>query len=207
MGGFKFPQTIPNPVKKGKIDAFYQSTVQKGLNLTDTSIFARGRYINLKIRDDWEFASRKHQSGVAVIIAVTGDNELLLVEQFRVPVDANVIELPAGLIGDEAAFKDESPEQAAERELLEETGYQAKRFRPILRCPTTAGLSDEIAIFFIAGDLQKIHAGGGDESESIEVHRVPLTDAGTWLDRQLAAGKMVDPKIYTALYFLHNDGE
>ena len=175
--------------------------------MSDTSILARGRYINLKIRDDWEFASRKHESGVAVIIAVTSDNELLLVEQFRVPVEADVIELPAGLIGDETAFEGESPEQAAERELLEETGFQATSFRPLLRCPITAGLSDEIAIFFIASGLQQVHAGGGDHSESIVVHKVPLTEADAWLEQQLADGKMVDPKIYTALYFIQRELE
>ena len=62
----------------------------------------RGRYLSLLERDGWEFASRCNASGVVVLIAITDAGELLLIEQYRKPVQAPVVELPAGLVGDAA---------------------------------------------------------------------------------------------------------
>jgi len=58
-----------------------------------------GRYLNLLERDGWEFASRSNANGVVVLVAVTDQGEIVLVEQFRIPVGKNVIELPAGRFG------------------------------------------------------------------------------------------------------------
>jgi len=165
-----------------------------------------GRYISLVELDDWEFASRVHCGGVAVVVAVTDARELLLVEQYRIPVECSVIELPAGLIGDEPAHTGESGEQAARRELTEETGFTAANIETLLRCPTTAGLADEVATFYLATGLTRVHDGGGDASESIRVHVIKLDGIDGWLDEQGAAGKMLDPKIYSALYWLQSRG-
>ena len=59
-----------------------------------------GRYLSLLERDGWEFASRNNASGVVVLVPVTDHGEIVLVEQFRKPIGKNVIELPAGLVGD-----------------------------------------------------------------------------------------------------------
>jgi len=161
----------------------------------------RGRYLSLLERDGWEFASRSNASGVVVIIAVTDEREIVLVEQYRKPVGANVIELPAGLVGD-LNDPDESELDAARRELEEETGYAATDLKVLMACPSSAGMSDEIITFVLATGLQRVGPGGGDASEEIEVTAVPIDQASAWLARQQAEGKPMDPKIYAALYWL-----
>jgi ADP-ribose pyrophosphatase len=90
-------------------------------------VVAAGKYIELVRQNGWEFARRKGISGIVGIIAVTDDRKLVLVEQHRPPVGARVIELPAGLAGDAKGHEKEDLADAARRELLEETGYVARR--------------------------------------------------------------------------------
>ena len=61
-----------------------------------------GRFLRLLSRDGWEYVERPNIRGIAVIVAVTDDAKLLLVEQYRASVDRRVISLPAGLVGDPA---------------------------------------------------------------------------------------------------------
>jgi len=165
-----------------------------------------GRYLSLLERDGWEYASRSNASGVVVIVAVTADDEILLVEQYRKPVKASVIELPAGLVGD-LHDPDESLLAAAARELEEETGYAADRLGILMACPSSAGMSDEIITFVQASGLTRVGPGGGDASEDIAVLPVPLREVDDWLAAQLTAGKSLDPKIYAALYWLQRSGQ
>ena len=162
-----------------------------------------GRYLSLMERRGWEFASRVSSPEVVAVIARTPDQEIVLVEQYREPVQARVIELPAGLIGDEPGTQDEPALTAARRELLEETGYSAGHWEAWGRAPTSAGLSNEVVRFFLAEELTRQHSGGGDDSEDIQVHRVPLADAGTWLNSR---DRLIDPKIQAALYWLEHPG-
>jgi ADP-ribose pyrophosphatase len=168
-----------------------------------------GRYLSLLERDGWEFASRSNASGVVVLVPVTGQGEIVLVEQFRKPVGKNVIELPAGLVGDHED-PDESILLAASRELKEETGFEAAQLELLMECPSSAGMSDEIVSFVLATGLRRVGPGGGDDSEDIQVHIIPIEEVDQWLQEQQAAGKPMDPKIYAALYWLQNshpDGE
>ena len=128
----------------------------------------RGRYLSLLERDRWEFASRSNASGVVVIVAVTEAGEIVLVEQYRKPVGACVVELPAGLVGD-LADPDETVIVAAHRELLEETGYAAARMEVLMACPSSAGMSDEIITFVLA--LSLIHIS--EPTRPILVSRMP----------------------------------
>ena len=170
----------------------------------DITHFA-GRYLSLLERDGWEFASRSNASGVVVIVPVTESGEIVLVEQYRKPVAASVIELPAGLVGD-LADPDESILVAARRELEEETGYAAGKLEILMACPSSAGMSDEVITFVLATELERVGPGGGDSSEDIEVTVVPLAQVDAWLARQQAAGKPMDPKIFAALYWLQKSG-
>jgi ADP-ribose pyrophosphatase len=163
----------------------------------------RGRYLSLVERNGWEFASRSNASSVVVLLAVTGDRELVLVEQFRIPIGKRVIELPAGLVGDHGDAE-ESPLDAAQRELLEETGFEAGKLEPLMTCPSSSGMTDEIISFVLATDLRRVGPGGGDASEDIEVHVVPLDEAEGWLEAREADGCPMDPKIFAGLYWLRH---
>jgi ADP-ribose pyrophosphatase len=160
-----------------------------------------GRYLSLLERDGWEFASRSNASGVVVLVPVTGAGEIVLVEQYRKPVGKNVIELPAGLVGDHED-PDESILSAAKRELKEETGFEAAQLELLMECPSSAGMSDEIVSFVLARRLHRVGPGGGDDSEDIQVHIIPLKEVDHWLREQQEAGRSMDPKIYAALYWL-----
>ena len=91
-----------------------------------SEILAEGKYLRLlKNSRGWEFAERISEGGAVVIVPLSDDNKVILIEQYRPPIGCTVIEFPAGLVGDSAEFQGELLEVAAERELLEETGYAA----------------------------------------------------------------------------------
>lgn len=165
------------------------------------TVHATGRFLRLVERDDWEFACRANSRGVVILVPVTDDGKLVLVEQYRIPVQARVIELPAGLVGD-LDDRNEPLATAARRELLEETGYEARDWAIMLECPSSSGMSDEIITFVRASGLSKTGPGGGDESEDIEVHCIALNEVDGWLQKRIADGLLVDPKIWSALYWL-----
>lgn len=159
----------------------------------------RGRYLNYLEQRGWEWVERNNCQGVVILLAKLPGEKVLLVEQHRIPFKKNVIEFPAGLVGDE---KKESFESAAQRELLEETGYEAKSFELVAEGPPSAGLTSETVRFYLAQDLTKREAGGGDSTEDIIVHEIPLAKLASWLAEQEGQGKLVDPKIYAGIYFL-----
>ncbi|EKD26525.1 MAG: NUDIX hydrolase [uncultured bacterium] len=171
------------------------------MNNEELEILKDGQYLRLLKKGRWEFVERKGITGIVVIIAITHDNKIILTEQFRPPVNRNVIELPAGLVGDIPGEEHESLETAAKRELLEETGYKAGKLTQIFQGPPSAGLSKEIVTFFLATDLVKDGHGGGDETEDIIVHSVKVAEFDTWINNKINEDLLVDPKIYAGLYF------
>lgn len=152
-------------------------------------------------RGRWEFVERINTTGVAVIIPVTDTGEIILLDQHREPVQSRVIELPAGLLGDYDAVRDESAIDGARRELIEETGYDAAQMKHLFRGPASPGILNEMPDFFLATGLKRVGDGGGDDSEDIEVHAVALDDATPWLHAMQTAGRVIDPKVYMGLYF------
>jgi ADP-ribose pyrophosphatase len=159
-----------------------------------------GRFLGLKERDRWEYAFRTNASGVVVLVPVTDAGELVLVEQYRIPVKSRVMELPAGLVGDNGDFEEEF-KTAAHRELIEETGYSASSLEELLTSPSTPGMADEMITIFYASGLKRIGPGGGDGNEDITVHHVPIETAVEWLEARQAEGIMLDPKIYAGLFW------
>lgn len=166
-----------------------------------------GQYLRMQCRDRWEYAERTNPGGAVIIIAVTSENNLLFVEQFRVPLQSKAIEMPAGLVGDNAGGENEHVLEAAKRELLEETGYVAGRIEYIMSGPSSSGMSNEIVAFVRAYDLTRVHAGGGDETENIIVHEIPCADAAQWLWQKMREGYSIDPKLFAGLYFLEKEKE
>ncbi len=148
----------------------------------------------------WDFVRRPQSENCVGILAITTDNEIILVEQFRIPMQRRVIEVPAGIVGDEPEHIGESLAGTAGRELLEETGYRAGSITPLIASPTSAGMTSEIIHLFHAKDLVREHAGGGVGGEDIVVHHVPLADLRCWLSAREAEGMLIDFKIHAALW-------
>lgn len=162
---------------------------------------AEGRFLRMVRSNGWEFVQRTKVSGIVGILAVTDDGKMVLVEQYRRPLDKHVIEVPAGLAGDVQGQEQEALTVAAHRELLEETGYQAQHMAWLAAGAASAGLSDEVITLFRATGLKKVAAGGGDDSEDILVHEIPLPRVRAWLEEMAQAGRVIDLKVYSALYF------
>ena len=164
------------------------------------TIHFNGRFLGLKERDGWEYAFRTNASGVIVLVPVTDAGELVLVEQYRPPVRRRVLELPAGLVGD-SGDAGEDFKVAAERELLEETGFRAGCMDELLDCPSSPGMSDEVFTVYYASGLERVGPGGGVGNEDIKVHLVPLDGFSEWFESRLREGLMFDPKIFAGVYW------
>jgi ADP-ribose pyrophosphatase len=162
----------------------------------------QGRWLSMRRRGRWEYVERNNEGGAVIIVAVTPDDNILFVEQYRVSILANTIEMPAGLVGDLEAHDTEDAMDAARRELEEETGYRCGRLEFIHAGPSSSGMSTEMIAFVRAYDLEKVGHGGGDETENILVHEVPRTEAGAWLFARAAEGYSIDPKLFAGLWFI-----
>lgn len=170
-------------------------------------ILGAGKRLRLVSDAGWEYVERVGANGVVAIVAVTEAGELVLTEQFRRSVGGPVIDLPAGLVGDLKKFHDEDFLAAARRELVEETGYDARRFAVLTQSPTSPGLTSETVAFVRAIGVKKIGDGGGVDGEKITVHRVKLPIADAWLRRRGRLGVQIDCKAYAGLYFATRRGE
>src|SRR3546814_19795113 len=125
----------------------------------------QGEWLRMVKRGQWESCERTHgKDGLAVlVIAVTPDDHVLFVEQYRVPLGAKTIEMPAGLVGDDDAS--DTLESAARRELIEETGGDAAHLDVLLAGPTTAGMSNEPLAFARAPHPATVAARAGVPAE------------------------------------------
>jgi ADP-ribose pyrophosphatase len=156
-----------------------------------------GKFFRVRRRGPWDYVERINLSGVVAILALTSDGKIILTEQFRVPFGKRVVALPAGLAGDEGK---ERLIEAAKRELLEETGHVAKRWKLLTEGPSSSGLSDEVISIFLASDATRQVAIDPDKGEKIEVHQIALRSLSAWLARKKKAGRLIDYKIFAALY-------
>lgn len=172
------------------------------MNQSTQSILHAGKFLTLIREGRWEYVDRLNATGAAVIAAVTAEQKLLLVEQFRIPVHARTIELPAGIIGDEPGNSSESGADAANRELLEETGYAADHIKRLLTGPSGAGLTSELVTLFHASGLRRVGKGGGVAHEDIILHEIPLSEVVPWLEMKAKSGVLIDPKVYAGLFFI-----
>ncbi len=203
-GRFQVPaRTLAQPVIRRIIMGQVPRESRKKDNMDNNiaQIAWQGNFLQVVLREHYECVERRGIEGIVGIIAVTDDRKLILVEQYRPPVQARVIELPAGLAGDNAAARGETLEAAARRELLEETGYQAREVVPVAHGAASAGLSNELITLMLATGLTKVANGGGDEHEDMTVHEVPLAGLPEWLGQRQAQGTILDLKVYSALGF------
>jgi len=158
----------------------------------------QGKYVVAKTRGRWEYVGRARNIRAAVILALI-DDEVLLVEQYRVPLGRNCIELPAGLIGDEDGAEDEDDLAAAGRELEEETGYRAGKLEDCGSYYSSPGMVSESFTLVRATKLERVGEGGGTESEDITVHRIPRAKLGQFLESKRGEGCGVDVRLLMLL--------
>jgi ADP-ribose pyrophosphatase len=119
----------------------------------------------------------------------------VLIEQFRIPFEAEVLEFPAGLID-----SGETPEQAAERELAEETGYTGRVIQVGPGVSSTAGLSTEtIHMVYMLVAEQPTVAPRHEGSERIRTFKLPPEKFGDFLSECEREKRIVDAKLYTYL--------
>ena len=162
-----------------------------------TETMWEGRFLSVRKEGSWEYAARAGDIAAAVIVAVDRERCLLLVEQYRVPIGCNCLELPAGLVGDDSAG--ESVASAAARELEEETGYRATSIEDHGLFCSSPGMTSETFSLVVARGLDRVGNGGGEEGEDITVHRVPLAEVAAFVARKRGEGLAVDAKMLLVL--------
>ncbi len=156
-----------------------------------------GRFIKAVKQGKWEYAARNRGIEAAVIVAITDADEIVLVEQHRVPLGRPCLELPAGLIGDQTA--NEPLAEAASRELEEETGYRAGSIEPLGTFFSSPGMVSEGFTLVRARDLVKVSDGGGDADEDIVVHVVPRGEIAAFVAAKRREGLAIDVKLLLLL--------
>ncbi|MGV3263283.1 NUDIX hydrolase [Cytobacillus pseudoceanisediminis] len=159
-----------------------------------------GKVISLQVEDvelpNGKTSKReiiKHPGAVAVL-AVTEDNKIVLVEQYRKALDKIIAEIPAGKL--EAG---EEPRVCAERELEEETGYGCTEMEWLISFYTSPGFADELVHLYIAkGLMKKENAASPDEDEFVNLMEVTLDEAISLLKQQ----RIYDAKTAYAIQYL-----
>lgn len=167
--------------------------------IIEKRLFFKGRKFNFEVNKlklpngvigEWECVI--HPGG-ALAVPVTNDGKLVLVRQYRFAMKSRVLEFPAGTIE-----KNENPAVTIQREIEEETGYRAKKWRDLGKFPLAPGYSDEYIYAFLAQDLEKLtKPPKQDEDEDIEVILMTPEE----LEKAIMNGDNVDAKTI-ASYFL-----
>lgn len=159
----------------------------------------QGRFITAKKRGRWEYVARSRGIRAAVILAIDNDDNVILVEQYRVPLGRTCIELPAGLVGDDDSKAGEDAVDAAARELEEETGYRPGRMEEIGEFYSSPGMVSESFSLFVAHGIERVGEGGGTDSEDITVHCVPRTGLASRIADWRRQGKGIDVRLLMLL--------
>ncbi len=159
-----------------------------------------GKVINLRV-DMVELPDRKYSkreivehSGAVGVLAITPDGKVILVKQFRKPVESVLLEIPAGRIE-----TDEEPLNSAKRELVEETGYSSDKITKMLDFYTSPGFSNEVIHIYLAEELVEGEACP-DEDEYIEVVYLSIEEAVEMVKN----GEIKDSKTIVALLSYQN---
>jgi len=174
------------------------------MNLQEKTISTKkifdGRIISVQV-DEVELPNGKTSTrelvkhpGAVAVIAVTEEGKIVLVEQYRKPLEKELVEIPAGKLE-----KGEDPEICAKRELEEETGYGCDSIELVASFYTSPGFADELIHVYVAKGLKKLeNAAGLDEDEFVNLMEVTLEEALELIKNQ----RIFDAKTIYAVQYL-----
>ena len=172
----------------------------------DRTLIANGRVIDyyqdtMQMPDGsqvkWDLIDH---DGAAAVVAVREDGKLLMVRQYRNPLERQTLEIPAGKLD----TRDEDPMKAAERELAEETGYICDNIEYLTTIYTTVAFCDEKIALYLAKDLKDRHPQHLDDDEYIDLEAYTLDE----VRQMIYDGKVQDAKtiigilLYASKYHL-----
>ncbi len=147
----------------------------------------------------WEALERVGIGGIVVLVAVTPAGNVILEKQFRPAMGREVIELPAGLVE-----SGESMEEAAKRELIEETGWSSAKLQFLAEGPISTGASTEALRAYLCTELERVGKDGGDDNEIIDVIEVQMENVQEFLREQQRQGALVDLKVFGLVELARN---
>uniref|UniRef100_UPI00402B05D2 ADP-ribose pyrophosphatase n=1 Tax=Bacillus methanolicus TaxID=1471 RepID=UPI00402B05D2 len=159
-----------------------------------------GRVVKLQV-DDVELPNGQtskreivRHPGAVAVIAITNENKIVMVEQYRKPLEKSIVEIPAGKLE-----KGEDPRITALRELEEETGYECEQMEWLISFATSPGFADEIIHIYVAKGLsKKENAAGLDEDEFVDLIELTLDEALQYIKEQ----RIYDSKTVIAVQYL-----
>jgi len=171
--------------------------------LVSSEIHKRGRILEFRI--DTVEAADGHRStrdiaghpGGVCMVAIDGEDRVLLVRQWRHAIGGPLLEIPAGTLDRQADGRIEDHGVAAARELEEETGSRAGSWRYLGGFYTAPGFTSELMHLYLATDLSAAHEGGlhPDEDERLELHPIAFAEALAMAER----GEIRDAKTLVGL--------
>lgn len=171
----------------------------------DRTVIYNGKIIDLELHDvelpDGKTSKReiiKHNGAVA-ICAITPEKEVLLVKQYRKPIEKPLLEIPAGKLEE-----DEEREEAAKRELEEETGYKANHLTFITHMYGSPGFSNEKLTIYFTDNLSEGELNL-DDDEFVELHKIHLDDIHALLENhEIEDAKTIIALQYVLLNYNHS---
>lgn len=175
--------------------------------VVESRIIHRGRYLTFRVdtveRADGTRATREicGHPGAVAIVALDPDDRVLLVRQWRTAAGRALLEIPAGTLDvDPATGAIEDPALAAPRELEEETGQRAGRWRHLTSFWTAPGFATELMHLYLATELRPAHENrlGPDDDEWLELVRLPWQEAVA----AVGSGEIADGKSIVGLLWL-----
>ncbi|HWO75788.1 MAG TPA: NUDIX hydrolase [Bacillus sp. (in: firmicutes)] len=160
----------------------------------------RGRIITLQV-DEVELPNGKtskreliRHPGAVAVIPILENGKILMVEQFRKPLERTIVEIPAGKLE-----PNEEPELTAKRELEEETGYQCESLEHLISFYTSPGFADELIHVYVATGLSKAENPlPADEDEFVNILEVSLSEA----EQMIESKQIYDAKTAYAILYL-----